>query len=204
MNSIILTKILTLPGIIVGLSFHEYAHAWMSDKLGDPTPRRQGRLTISPMAHIDIVGFIALILCGFGWGKPVEINPYYYKKPRRDEFLVSVAGITCNLILAVIFAIPTKLVFTAMQSSGSELLEIVFYVLYYTVTINLMLMIFNLIPCPPLDGFGIVTEIFNLKKYSWWPQVYRYGSMILLVLIITNLTDLIITPAINFFLRLLF
>lgn len=204
MNSIILTKILTLPGIIVGLSFHEYAHAWMSDKLGDPTPRRQGRLTISPMAHIDIVGFIALILCGFGWGKPVEINPYYYKKPRRDEFLVSIAGITCNLILAVIFATPTKLVFTAMQSSGSELLEIVFYVLYYTVTINLMLMIFNLIPCPPLDGFGIVTELFNLKKYSWWPQVYRYGSMILLVLIITNLTDLIITPAINFFLRLLF
>ncbi len=204
MNGIIFTKLLSLPGIIVALSFHEFAHAWMSNKLGDPTPQRQGRLTLNPMAHIDIVGFVALILCGFGWGKPVEIDPYYYKKPRRDEFLVSIAGVACNLMLAVLFAIPTKLLYYGMQASGSELLEIAFYVFYYTVAINLVLMVFNLIPCPPLDGFGIVTELFNLKKYNWWSQLYRYGSMILLLLIITNVTDLIISPVVNFFMGLLF
>ncbi len=204
MSGIIFTKLLSLPGIIVALSFHEFAHAWMSNKLGDPTPQRQGRLTLNPMAHIDIVGFVALILCGFGWGKPVEIDPYYYKKPRRDEFLVSIAGVACNLMLAVLFAIPTKLLYYGMQASGSELLEIAFYVFYYTVAINLVLMVFNLIPCPPLDGFGIVTELFNLKKYNWWSQLYRYGSMILLLLIITNVTDLIISPVVNFFMGLLF
>ena len=89
----ILTKILMLPGIIIGLSFHEFAHAWVSDKLGDPTPRRQGRVTINPLAHIDWMGFLALLLVGFGWGKPVQIDPGYYKHRRRDEFLVGIAGV---------------------------------------------------------------------------------------------------------------
>ena len=104
----ILTKLLMLPGIIIGLSFHEFAHAWMSDKLGDPTPRRQGRVTINPMAHIDPIGFLALLLVGFGWGKPVQIDPGYYKHRRRDEFLVGIAGVTMNLLIAVIFSLPAR------------------------------------------------------------------------------------------------
>ena len=83
----ILSKLLTLPGIIIGLCFHEAAHAKMSDKLGDPTPSMQGRVTLNPMAHIDVIGFISLILFGFGWGKPVMIDPRYYKHPRRDVLL---------------------------------------------------------------------------------------------------------------------
>ena len=81
----IITKVLMLPGIIIGLSFHEFAHAWVSDRLGDPTPRRQGRVTLNPLAHIDWMGFICLVLVGFGWGKPVSIDPRYYKHRRRDE-----------------------------------------------------------------------------------------------------------------------
>ena len=196
------TKLLTLPGIIVGLSFHEFAHAWTSDRLGDPTPRRQGRLTLNPMAHIDWIGFIALLLVGFGWGKPVEINPSYYKNRRRDEFFVGIAGVTMNLLLAVLLAIPTRLLGGA-YSTGSELMQSVYLILLYAVMINLVLMIFNLIPCPPLDGWGLLTQIFNLEKYDWWYTVYRNGTWILLALILFNVTDRILTPAVDFLMRLL-
>ena len=101
-TDLIMTKLLMLPGIIMALSFHEFAHAWVSDKLGDPTPRRQGRVTLNPLAHIDWIGFLTLVLVGFGWGKPVQIDPSYYKNRRRDEFFVAIAGVTMNLILAVI------------------------------------------------------------------------------------------------------
>lgn len=200
----LLMKILTLPGILVALCFHEYAHAWVSSKLGDPTPQRQGRLTINPLAHIDWLGFLALLICGFGWGKPVEINPYYYKNRRRDETLVAVAGVTMNLLLAVLFSFPTKWVGNMMIHSGnSNMLEIAYYILYFTVMINLVLMIFNLIPIPPLDGWGILTELVDLRKYSWYPFIYQNGGFILLALIIFNVTDFIITPCVSFFMNIL-
>lgn len=200
----ILSKILTLPGIIIGLSLHEFAHGWMSNKLGDPTPARQGRLTINPLAHIDWLGFVALILCGFGWGKPVTIDPYYYKNKRRDEMLVAVSGVVMNLIIAVIFSFPAKALMNAYTVTGSTLLEMAFYICYYIVTINLCLMIFNLIPVPPLDGWNILSQIVNLEKYNWYYKVYNYGSWILIGLIIFNVTDLILMPCVNFFLNVLF
>ena len=203
MSDIIITKILTLPGIILGLSLHEFAHAWMSDRLGDPTPGRQGRLTINPIAHIDPIGFIALLLVGFGWGKPVMIDPTYYKKVRRDEFLVAIAGVTMNLLLAVLLSFPAKALLNAYYVSGSALTENLFYIVYYAVSINLCLMVFNLIPCPPLDGWNIVTQIFNLERYSWWYKVYQYGQWILIMLIVANVTDLILMPGVRGMLHLL-
>ena len=203
MAETILTKILTLPGIILGLSLHEFAHAWMSNKLGDPTPKRQGRLTVNPVAHIDLVGFAALLLVGFGWGKPVQIDPYYYKNRRTGEFLTGIAGVTMNLILAVILSFPTKALLNAYYSSGSSLLENTFLIFYYAVMINVCLMIFNLIPVPPLDGWGILTQIFSLEKYSWWYKVYQYGQWILLILIFTNVTDLILGPGVSAIMHLL-
>ena len=201
---IILTKILMLPGIIIGLSFHEFAHAWVSDKLGDPTPRRQGRVTVNPLAHIDWIGFIMLLLVGFGWGKPVQIDPTYYKNRRRDEFLVGIAGVTMNLILAVLFSLPAKAIVHAYGSFGvPDLIHNIYLMLFYTVMINLVLMIFNLIPCPPLDGWGLLTQIFRLDRYSWWYKVYQYGTYILLGLIILNVTDLIITPLVSILLNIL-
>ena len=200
---LILTKILMLPGIIIGLSFHEFAHAWVSDKLGDPTPRRQGRVTINPLAHIDWVGFLALLLVGFGWGKPVQIDPGYYKNRRRDEFLVAIAGVTMNLILAVLFSIPARLMLKSFSGTTSDLVYNIYLIIFYTITINLVLMIFNLIPCPPLDGWGIITQIFRLDRYSWWYKVYQYGTWILLALILLNVTDMIITPLVTFFVNIL-
>ena len=199
----IMTKLLMLPGIIIALSFHEFAHAWVSDKLGDPTPRRQGRVTINPLAHIDWIGFLALLLVGFGWGKPVQIDPNYYKNRRRDEFLVAIAGVTMNLILAVILSIPVKVM---MKSSlrASDLMYNIYLIIFYAVMINIVLMIFNLIPCPPLDGWNIITQIFKLDRYSWWYKVYQYGTWILLALIVTNVTDHIITPLVTLIINLLF
>ena len=194
----ILTKILMLPGIIIGLSFHEFAHAWVSDRLGDPTPRRQGRVTVNPLAHIDWIGFIALLLVGFGWGKPVQIDPGYYKNRRRDEFLVGIAGVTMNLLLAIIFSIPARAMVKAFSGAGaSDIVYNIYLILFYTVSINIVLMIFNLIPCPPLDGWGILTQIFRLDRYSWWYKVYQYGTYILLALIVFNVTDLILTPLVT-------
>ena len=203
MAETIMTKILTLPGIILGLSLHEFAHAWMSNKLGDPTPKRQGRLTINPLAHIDWIGFLALLLVGFGWGKPVMIDPSYYKNRRTGEFLTGIAGVTMNLIIAVLLSFPTKALISAYYSSGSPLLENVLYIFYYAVMINVVLMIFNLIPVPPLDGWGILTQLFNLERYSWWYKVYQYGQWILLILIFTNVTDLILGPAVTAIMHLL-
>ena len=185
-----------LPGIIIGLSFHEFAHAWVSDRLGDPTPRRQGRITLNPLAHIDWMGFICLVLVGFGWGKPVSIDPRYYKHRRRDEFLVAIAGVTMNLILAIILAIPARLMM-AHVTNASDLVYNIFLIIYYAVTINVVLMIFNMIPCPPLDGWNIITQIFKLDRYSWWYKVYQYGTWILLALIVFNITDMIITPLVT-------
>ena len=193
-----MTKILTLPGIILGLSLHEFAHAWMSNRLGDPTPKRQGRLTINPLAHIDWIGFLALLLVGFGWGKPVQNDPGYYKNRRRDEFLVSIAGVTMNLILAVIFSIPARAMVKAFSGAmASDLVYNIYLMIFYIISINIVLMIFNLIPCPPLDGWGILTQIFRLDRYSWWYKVYQYGTWILLALIVFNVTDLILTPLVS-------
>ena len=194
----ILTKILMLPGIIIGLSFHEFAHAWVSDKLGDPTPRRQGRVTINPLAHIDWMGFLALLLVGFGWGKPVQIDPGYYKHRRRDEFLVGIAGVTMNLLLAIAFSIPARAMLKAFSGPAvSDLVYNIYLIIFYIVSINIVLMVFNLIPCPPLDGWGIITQIFRLDRYSWWYKVYQYGTWILLGLIVFNVTDLILTPLVS-------
>ena len=200
----ILTKLLTLPGIIIGLSFHEFAHAWVSDKLGDPTPRRQGRVTINPLAHIDWIGFLALLLVGFGWGKPVQIDPGYYKNRRRDEFLVAIAGVTMNFLLAILFSLPARAMVKAFSGvAASDLIYNIYLILFYTVSINLVLMIFNLIPCPPLDGWGIITQIFKLDRYSWWYKVYQRGTWILLALILLNVTDMIISPLVRLLLGVL-
>ena len=188
----IITKLLTLPGIILGLSLHEFAHAWMSDRLGDPTPRRQGRLTVNPLAHIDPLGFVALLLVGFGWGKPVMIDAGYYKNRRRDEFLVAIAGVTMNLIVAVILSFPAKALMNMYYSSGSALVENIFYIVYYAVSINVCLMVFNLIPCPPLDGWNIVTQIFRSYCDNASPRLLIITISVQAAACIANITIMII------------
>ncbi len=189
---------LIVPGIIIGLSFHEFAHAFVAYKLGDQTPKAQGRVTINPGAHIDPIGLVALAFIGFGWGKPVQVNPRAFKNPRRDEALVSIAGVTMNLILAIVFTgifalyinLAGAYIFTTMG-------EIIYTILLYVIQINVVLMVFNLLPIPPLDGYNLIGEIFNLKRKGWYWQIYNYGTFILLAAILLGLTSRILVPIVN-------
>lgn len=198
--------ILVIPGIIVGISFHEFAHGWVAYKLGDPTPKFQGRLTVNPKAHIDLVGLVALLFVGFGWGRAVEINPSNFKNRRSGELMTALAGVVMNLIIAVLFGFILKIIFMAAGISfvNTQIGGIIVTMLNYVIQINLVLMIFNLIPVPPLDGFTVVTELFNVKHTPMYYNVIQYGSIILLALILFDVTDWILTPCVNFFYNLIF
>lgn len=191
-------QLLMLPGIIIGLTFHEFAHGMVSHLCGDPTPKNQGRLTLNPAAHIDLIGFLCLFFAGFGWGQPVEVDPRYYKHRRMDEILVGFAGVVMNFLIAIVLAFVLHLIIHSGSSAFSGTVgEVVVSMIQYGIFINLVLMIFNLIPVPPLDGFGILTQIFRLDRFSWYPMVYQNGIYILLALIFFNVTSLILNPAIN-------
>jgi Zn-dependent protease len=192
--------VIMLPGIVIGLSFHEYAHALVAYKLGDDTPKIQGRVTINPLAHIDPIGFLAILLIRFGWGKPVEIYPGNFKNRRRDSILVSLAGVMMNLIIAIFFTLALKLLLAVVDNNffatgmGNSILQMVYNIIF----INLMLMVFNLLPVPPLDGFTVVTEVFNLRKSEFYYWVSNKGFLILMVLIVFNITSMILTPVIDY------
>lgn len=194
----LMNKLIMLPGILIGLCFHEYAHGIVSDRLGDPTPRRQGRLTINPAAHLDPIGFFALLFAGFGWGVPVQIDPTYYKNKRTGQILVGLAGVTMNLILAVAFSFLIKLIIWLNPPFMSGTLgEVLIEMLVSIVSINVVLMVFNLLPVPPLDGFGVLTELCNLRKYSWYYKVYNNGFPILMILIIFGFVDRVLSPIVS-------
>lgn len=194
----IMRTLIILPGIILGLSFHEFAHAWVANRCGDPTPKYHNRITINPAAHIDPLGFLALIFIGFGWGRPVVINPNNFRKPRRDELLVSLAGVTMNLILAFIFMGTIRLLYEfALGFMLSDLGMILQDILIWVVHINIVLMVFNLLPIPPLDGFNVLTQIFNLRNTEFYYRVYDKGFLILMILIVFNVTGRILTPAVS-------
>lgn len=198
-TSYIIGRLVILPGIIIGLSFHEYAHAKASNLLGDPTPRLQGRVSLNPMAHVDPVGFLFLLLIGFGWGKPVQIDPRYYKHRRRDELIVALAGVTMNLLIAIVGMGIMRIAYGAAASFllGTQAGQIVGNVLSGMVSINLVLMFFNLIPLPPLDGFGIITQIFKLDRKPWYQRFYQLGPMFLMIIILFRLTSYVISPAVS-------
>ena len=148
--------LLTLPGVIIAMTFHEFAHAWVADKLGDTTPRAQGRLTLNPLSHIDPFGLILLLFANIGWGKPVQINPRNFnsnKSIETCEALVSLAGPLINLILAFIFMIIYYALFWFTECS-----EIILLIVFYTITVNIGLGVFNLLPIPPLDGSKIFAK----------------------------------------------
>ena len=199
----IMEKILILPGILIGLSFHEFGHAYVSTKLGDPTPKLQGRVTINPLAHVDPVGMICLLFAGFGWGIPVEINPAYYKHRRRDEILVGLAGVTMNLILAIVFSLLIRVVMMLTGVLGPDVTSVIYTIFMNVVMINVVLMVFNLLPVPPLDGFGIVTNLFHLEKYSWYQQYYQWGYFILIFLVLLGVVSAILGPVTMFIMQLL-
>lgn len=200
----ILQRLYMIPGIVIGLSLHEFGHAFVADRLGDPTPRRAGRVTTNPLAHMDPRGMLLLLFAGFGWGIPVGINSMYFKNRKRGEIMVGFAGVTMNLIIAIVtafvMAVLTKVTpefNLSLLYQGSGLFYIIFQVLYRVMFINVVLMVFNLLPIPPLDGFGIITAIFNLERWQYFEEFYRSGLFIILILIITGMLDRILMPLIT-------
>lgn len=165
---------------IISISLHEYAHARASDKLGDPTPRLQWRLTPNPLKHIDPIGFILIFVINFWWWKPVIVNPAYYKNPRRDELLVALAGPATNLILACIGIIIAQLYILAGWVSISALdSDLVFAFWKLFARLNVSLAIFNLLPVPPLDWY----RIFSYTIPWFHELVMRYGTYISIAVI---------------------
>ena len=207
----LMSTLLMLPGLILGLTFHEYAHAKTSDRLGDPTPEAEGRLTLNPLAHMDPFGTICLLFAGFGWGKPVGINPSYYRNPVRDSAVVASAGPLTNLLISfvlfVIFAIVAVInpesYINAMLYGNKGLLEILILMLYYGAYLNLGLFVFNLLPFPPLDGSKILPYFLKGKAREFIYKMERYSYFIILLLFITELPSYIITPVVNWIAQLM-
>ena len=198
----LLAILLTLPAVLIAITFHEYAHAFAATKLGDDTPMLQGRLTLNPMKHIDPVGFALLLFAGFGWGKPVQINPRNFNRKysiEAGEAIVSVAGPIMNFVLAVVFA----LIYAALYRFAPTFIitqvgAIVFDMLLYLVMINIGLGVFNLIPLPPLDGSKILIKFLPYNAKQWFRNKETIFYIIFLVLWISGLTGYIISPALNF------
>jgi Zn-dependent protease len=179
----ILFKILMIPAILLAFTFHEYAHAITADRLGDKTPRFQGRLTLNPIAHIDPIGFILILLVGFGWAKPVQTNPSAYKNYYKDDLKVSLAGPLANLIIGFIFAILSVL-FSKFSPIQGELNTIISYILIITGQLNCMLFFLNLVPIPGFDGFHVVRDLFPKFFYNLSDAIYRYQMILFMALIL--------------------
>ena len=188
--------LLTLPGLVLALTLHEYAHAMVSDRLGDPTPSEQGRLTLNPLAHMDPVGTVFLVFAGFGWGKPVQIDSRYYRNPARDMMLVSLAGPLSNFIQSIVWFFVYGAIVTFAPMSVYAV-QIIAYMFLYAAIINVSLGVFNLLPLPPLDGSKILRYFLHGKGGRVLDFLENYSTLILMLLFMTHLTSTIISPIID-------
>lgn len=185
----------SLPGLLVAIVFHELAHGLTAYALGDDTAKREGRLTLNPLKHIDPIGFLAMLIFKFGWAKPVPINPLNFKKRKRDTILVSLAGPISNFFLAILVVIILK--------SNIVRNYLLTQMLVITLWYNIMLGIFNLLPFPPLDGSKIVASLLPDRIEYFFYRYERYFYIILILMIYTNMIDRILSPMIYLVLNIL-
>jgi len=199
------------PAVLVAIVFHEVAHGYVAYLCGDDTAKRAGRLTLNPLKHLDPIGTIMLILFKFGWAKPVPVNFYNFRHPRRDIILVSLAGPLTNFILAVILSFfyfrfgfyKYSTLFTFYSIKSSPIVMYLSDVIGYSILINLVLLIFNLIPIPPLDGSKVFMVLIPERYRMSYAYLERYGVIILLILILTGVIGHILNPGLRFFINLL-
>ncbi|GAA0858914.1 site-2 protease family protein [Clostridium baratii] len=184
----IYSKILMIPAILLGFTFHEYAHAKMADKLGDKTARFQGRLNLNPLTHIDPLGFLMILVAGIGWAKPVQVNPAAFKDKYKDDLKVSLAGPLANLGVAlfggVLLFIVMALVFSNILTGA--LSQILYDISMQIIYINVMLFIFNLLPLPGLDGWSVFRDLSPKHFYRISDKVYQYQFIILIAIVVVG------------------
>ncbi|AFM42187.1 Zn-dependent protease [Desulfosporosinus acidiphilus SJ4] len=190
------TIIANVPALLIGFAFHEYAHAWVADRLGDPTPGSQGRLTMNPLAHLDVFGTLMALLYQFGWAKPVMINPRYFKgNKQRGRMLVALAGPISNLLVAFLALFAWYISMHWLHGTDwSSVIERVFSSIVF---MNLGLGIFNLLPIPPLDGFSILAGILPERFARYLYLLEQYGMIILVILLFTDILNVVLYPAMN-------
>jgi len=187
--------IFLLPSLLLAITVHEFAHAWVSHRLGDPTPRYNERITLNPLAHVDPLGMITLLLFGFGWGKAVEIDPSYYRNQRQGVLLVSVAGPVTNIVLAFVLMLGFVVLLTLNPMlEGSFIMQL----LQTAFSINIVLAVFNMLPVPPLDGSKVLASLLPRKyAYRFQSIAQQWGFFILIGLMATGLIGSILRPLTN-------
>ena len=199
-QSYIVQLLLCLPIILLSLSLHETAHGYVAYKLGDPTAHSLGRLTLNPLRHLDPIGFLCMLLFGFGWAKPVPINTRYFKHPKRDMALTGAAGPLSNLLLAMVFTLLLKIADLTLMNIGyhseitAQMASYLMIFLFLGIQLNVGLAIFNLIPLPPLDGSRVFYALLPSKYYFKVMKYERYIQIALMIALFFG----VLTPLLNF------
>ncbi|MDM5361382.1 site-2 protease family protein [Peribacillus sp. ACCC06369] len=188
-----------LPYVIVSLliafTVHEFSHAYVAYKFGDPTAKNEGRVTLNPISHLDPIGTLLILIAGFGWARPVPVNRFHFKNPKLAGVLVSFAGPFSNLLVAIL----GYLIFYGLLAAGVGP-DLPFFVQPFfevLINLNILLFVFNLLPLPPLDGYRIVQDLVSADLRAKMTQYEQYGSLIFLILIITPLSKYTIGPILN-------
>ncbi len=191
---------LRIPALLIAVTIHEYAHGRVALEFGDPTAQRAGRLTFNPISHLDPIGTLMIILAGFGWAKPVPVNPYNFSDYRKGMLWVSLAGPLSNFAMAFLVVILFRL-----MAAGDALygLPYVADFLSVMITLNILLGVFNLIPIPPLDGSKILTSLVPPSKLGAYQAIEPYAPILLLMLLFTGVLGVIIFPLMNIILSIM-
>ena len=190
LGGFLMNVIAGLPGLIIAMTIHEYAHARVADFLGDYTPRMQGRLTLNPAAHIDPFGLLMLFIIKFGWAKPVMVNPANFRNPRRDDILVSAAGPIANLITAFVALLVMVILFKLGVHMSTGMRTVFSLIMIY----NINFAIFNMLPIPPLDGSHILRNLLPYELAIKFHQLERYSMLILIIFLMTPILGMVFVP----------
>lgn len=197
-----------VPGFLLAITVHEFAHGYIAYRLGDPTAKLAGRLTFNPLSHLDLFGTLALVLMKIGWAKPVPVDPRNLRKPKTDMLWISLAGPAANLLAATALAMVVHMLVFVFEGRpigqiGSFILRPMFPILLGGVQMNILLAVFNLIPVPPLDGFGILTGLLPAKLAYQLEQLQTYGFILLILLLVSGALSYIIFPPMAMIQRIL-
>ena len=190
-TSALMTLILVIPTVLMALTFHEFAHGWMANKLGDPTAKVLGRLTLNPLKHLDLFGTLAMLVAGFGWAKPVPVNTRYFKKPKRDMALTAAAGPIMNFTMSFIGLVLYAVCYLVLPNVMIADAALTFF--YYFAFLNAYLALFNLIPVPPFDGSRIF-YVFLPQKFYWGVMKHERQIMIITLIILVALSRFDLNP----------